>query len=78
MRLNRDWRSGASLRLRKGLLILMCDYDPELIEALKAAIPSRHRQWVPKYKAWVVTRQYERLVIRLVRECLGEIIRTER
>ena len=78
MRFHRDWRDSASLRLRKGRLILQCDYDEDLIAALKKAIPSPERRWEPKYKAWIITRRHERLVIRLIRKHLGELVQTQK
>lgn len=78
MRFHRDWRDGASLKLRKGRLILQCDYDVDLIAALKKAIPSRERSWNPKHKAWIIARRHERLVIRLIRKHLGELVRTQK
>jgi hypothetical protein len=29
-------------------------YDPELIEALKSAVPRRHRRWDKERKAWLI------------------------
>ena len=43
---------------RKGWVIGF-QYDLELVERLKAAIPHTHREWRPDEKRWWVSEEYE-------------------
>ena len=77
MNFSRDWRSGASLRKIGSIIILECDYDSELIEQIKENIPPWERAWNPAAKQWEFAEKYGRLVQRLVRDCLNEIVSIE-
>jgi len=77
MNFSRDWRSGASLRKVGSIIVLECDYDPELIEQIKERIPSWERTWNPATRQWEFAEKHTRLVQRLVRDYLNEIVSIE-
>lgn len=55
-------------------LIYSSRYDPGLVAALKAAIPSSERQWDGARKAWRVTAQHAPTLVQLTEQYLGERI----
>lgn len=63
----------ASLTREGDKIILKCDYDENLIEAIKEGIPAHlHlRRWDPKRKVWVFNEVCGKLVISLVANYLG-------
>ena len=41
------------------------DYDAEMVETLKSAIPHIHREWNPDTKMWWVSQDYDETLQRL-------------
>ena len=57
-----------------GSLLYSSRYDPALVAALKAAIPSSERQWDGARKVWRVTAQHAPTLVQLTEQYLGERI----
>ncbi len=64
----------SSIQLDNGSLLYSSRYDPALVAALKAAIPSSERQWDGARKAWRVTAQHAPTLVQLTEQYLGERI----
>lgn len=58
----------------EGWLLLRCDFDEELVAALKKQIPRQGRYWSAKLNAWYIATQYGKVVVQLVAEILNEYI----
>jgi len=62
----------SSLTLENGTLVYRTGYRRELVEALKAAIPSTDRHWDGNRKVWLVTPQHAATLLRITEQVLGE------
>jgi hypothetical protein len=57
-----------------GSIAFFSSYDPGLVAALKAEIPTQHRRWDPEQKCWLVSPQYAQVCADLALQYLGVII----
>jgi DnaJ-domain-containing protein 1 len=64
----------SSIQLDNGSLLYSSRYDPALVAALKAAIPSSERQWDGARKAWRVMPSHADTLVQLTEQYLGERI----
>ena len=63
--------SYAELRQAGNSLMLLSDYSPALVAALKAKVPFAARRWEPDTKAWLIDPTYGAAVQRIVQQHLG-------
>lgn len=61
----------AELRRDNGSLLFFSDYDPDLVQALKSAVPADKRRWSKADKAWIVDPTYGAAVAKLAKDYLG-------
>lgn len=61
----------ASLTLDNGTLVYRTPYNPGLVGALKAAIPSSDRKWDPRRKVWLVAPNHGQTLADLAAQYLG-------
>jgi len=54
-----------------GDFALTSSYDPDLVQMLKAQVPSTDRRWDPQGKAWLVTEPYVDTVVQIVQQTLN-------
>lgn len=67
--------SYAELRQAENSLMLLSDYSPALVSALKAEVPFTARRWEPDTRAWLIDPAYGVAVQRIVQQHLGVDVR---
>lgn len=63
--------SYAELRQAENSLMLLSDYSPALVSALKAKVPFAARRWEPDMRAWLIDPAYGMAVQQIVKQHLG-------
>lgn len=61
MRHNLQWSRGGSSLGKPGYLLTF-DYDAQVVEKLKATVPSQFREWRPEEKVWWVSELCEKQI----------------
>lgn len=61
----------AELRQAGNSLMLLSDYSPALVSALKAKVPFAARRWEPDMRAWLIDPAYGMAVQQIVKQHLG-------
>lgn len=74
--MNFRWRKGGDRNGRPGY-ILEFDFDYDVVEKLKAKIPSDKREWRPYAKEWWVAQEYEKQINDLFPGFLEAVIATK-
>ncbi len=62
----------SSLTLESGVLVYRTPYSPELVAALKSAVPPTDRRWDPNAKVWLVTPSHLGTLKQITAQYLGE------
>jgi len=62
----------SSLALQNGVLVYRTPYSPQLVTALKGAVPPAERRWDPSTKAWLVVPKHLDTLKRITAQYLGE------
>lgn len=61
----------AELECENGVLVYRTSYDPNLIAALKAAVPAGERHWDNERRVWLVAQRHAQLLVKLTEQYLG-------
>lgn len=61
----------AEFRRDGGSLLFFSDYDPDLVQALKAIVPADKRRWSKVDKTWIIDPTYGAAVAKLAKDYLG-------
>jgi hypothetical protein len=64
----------SSITLDGNSVIIQTPYNPDLVDALKKAIPYTERRWDNAKKLWIVDRRHAQMVIDMIHDHSGEKI----